>query len=71
MERLNQAVPPGNDDQVTTANASATAGTPHGQSPTGNATITSVDSGATLDDAERDRVVQAVAKNLLAHYSDH
>jgi hypothetical protein len=70
MERLNRATPPGNDDRVTTANASAANGTPHGQSPTGNAPAISIHSAARLDDLERDRVIRAVASVLAAHYVD-
>lgn len=70
MERLNHAVTPGNDDQVTTAKASAVASAPNGQSPRGNTAI-SGEPGERVDGAERDRVVESVSKNLVAHYFDH
>lgn len=81
MERLNSATSSGNGDQATTANASAAAGAPQAQSSAegvphaessaeGAAATISVDSSVRLDDAERDRVVHGVAKNLLAHYFD-
>ena len=71
MERLNQSEPQTDDDQKTTAEASAAASTPHEQPATGNAAIIPVDSGVRLDDAERDRVIHSVAKNLVAYYFDH
>ncbi len=69
LERLNRAASPGNEDQVTTANASAATGAPYAQSSPGDAAATvSVDSSVKLDDAERNHVIQAVAKNLLANH---
>ena len=69
MERLNHALPPGNDD-VTTAYASAAEGAPQGQLPTRSASVISIETGVTLDNAERDRVIQAAASILVAHYVD-
>jgi hypothetical protein len=69
LERLNRAASPGNDDRATTANPSSPTGTPHAQSSPADAAATvSVDSSVRIDDAERNRVVQAVAKNLLTNY---
>lgn len=67
MERLNRAIPPGNDDQMTTRNASAAG---QGQFQTGDAAAILFDSGTRLDHAERDRVIRTVASILVAHYVD-
>ena len=71
LERLNHPLPPRNASEVTIANASVAAVTPLAQSETGNATAISVHPGVRIDDAERARVVEAAAKNLLANYFDH
>jgi Peptidase family S41/N-terminal domain of Peptidase_S41 in eukaryotic IRBP len=70
MEHLNRAMPAGSGGQATTAIASTGAGTVNGQSPAGNASAISLDSVAMLDEAERDRVIRAVARILAAHYVD-
>jgi hypothetical protein len=70
MERLNRALPPGNDDQVTAPKSSAAASTPDGQSSAGDAATSSINSES-VDDSERVRVVQTVVANLHAHYFDH
>ncbi|HEX5413150.1 MAG TPA: S41 family peptidase [Terriglobia bacterium] len=69
-KRLNHAAPAVNDDHAATANGSGAAGAPQRQSPTGNASTIPVDSGVRLDDAERGRVIRAVASILVAHYVD-
>lgn len=70
MQRLNHAVPPGNDDQATTRNASGGVAAQNGQSRAGNAANISGDSGARLDSAERDRIIRAVAGTLVTNYVD-
>jgi Peptidase family S41/N-terminal domain of Peptidase_S41 in eukaryotic IRBP len=70
MEDLNQAMPAGSGGQATPANASTGAGTANGQSPAGNASAISLGSVAMLDEAERDRVIRAVARIVAVHYVD-
>ena len=69
MERLNHALPPGNED-VTTAYASAAEGASQGQLTTRIASAISIETGVAVGNTERDHVIQAAASILVAHYVD-
>lgn len=70
IERLNGAVSPANNVPATAEYASAAVGALQRQSQAANATAASAGPDAKLDDAERDRVIRAVAVILVAHYLD-
>jgi hypothetical protein len=71
LERLNRTTSSGGDGQKTTANASAAEIADQVQSQPNTGAADLADSSARLDDAERDGVVRAAAKNLLTNYFDH
>jgi retinol-binding protein 3 len=71
LERLNRAPSPQTDGTETAGNVPAASGALPAQSQSGAAAGVPVASALKIDAAERQRVVQAIAGNIQAHYYDH
>jgi hypothetical protein len=71
LDRLNRASSPQTNGVDTAASAPAPPGALSAQPQSGAAAGVPVDSSLKIDAAERQRVVQAVASNMRAHYYDH
>ncbi len=71
LERLNRAPSPQTDGTESAGNVPAASGTLPAQPQSNAAAAIAVDSALKIDPAERQRVIQAVAGNIEAHYYDH
>jgi hypothetical protein len=76
LERLNRTPSPASDGPVsegagTAGYASASSGAPPSQPSRSGAVAVRIESPQQIDAAERDRVIQSVARNMQAHYFNH